>query len=180
VLVVLQVFQPVHARCGDFQPRTDLEPLRGAARGDDAVGDLVQRLDVARALADVGEARVARQVGLARLDEEALPVRVGIGHRAQETVQRLERLAKGVQQARIAGIGQRRREVLAVEVFDQVEGDHRLEHRHFDIRAFTAAFALEERGQDCVRRHQPGGLVGGDGREVLRHAALTFHQAGAT
>ena len=64
-------------------------------------------------------------------------------------------------------------------MLDQVERHHGFEHRHLDVRTLPAALALEQRRQDGVRGDQPGGLVGGDGRVVLRRAALRFHQAGA-
>ncbi len=69
--------------------------------------------------------------------------------------------------------------MLAVEMLDQVEGHHRLEHRHFHQRSLAAlALAAGDGGRDRQRRHQPAGLVRRDGGEIAHGAGLLGHQRG--
>jgi hypothetical protein len=45
-------------------------------------------------------------------------------------------------------------------VLDQQEGEHRIGHRHLHLLALTGSRPVEQRGDDRVRQHQPGHLVG--------------------
>ena len=66
-----------------------------------------------------------------------------------------------------------------VEVLDEIERDHRLEHGHFDVSTLAGPLAPEEGRQDGVGRDQSRSLVGGDRRKVLRLARLALHERGA-
>lgn len=68
-------------------------------------------------------------------------------------------------------------EDVARQVLDQVDRDHRVGHREFDLLALAGALLVEERGEHAVEQVKRGGLVGDEGRDELQCAARPVLQA---
>ena len=66
----------------------------------------------------------------------------------------------------------------APHVFDQQEGQHRLQHRHVDFLALAGALAMEQRHADHRSQHLTGQLVHHDARNITRRAVGTGVQRG--
>src|SRR3546814_6972557 len=67
----------------------------------------------------------------------------------------------------------------AIEMFDEVEGGHCLEHRNLDAASHPRPLALDDRRQYRDRADQPARLVGNDRREIGRSAELSAENVGA-
>ena len=68
--------------------------------------------------------------------------------------------------------------MLAVEVLDQREVDHGLEHGHLDVAALPVLAARHQRDQDGLSGVERAGLVADDGGQVGRLAALQLAERG--
>ena len=138
----------------------------------------VQLGDVVDAGVVVGEAGVVGQVGPAGDREEPPPVAVVVGKDAGPAVGGAERPAERRQQAVVAEVADGRLEGVAPLVVEQVEGDHRLQHRHLDDLALAGAQPVHQGGQHRLGDRHPAHLVGDDRGQVAGLAGHLAHQPG--
>ena len=117
----------------------------------------------------VGEAGVVGD-GLAPAGdgEELVPLLVRVGQEADVAVGGLERLAVRIDHPRIAPLADGRLEAVVVEMLDQQEAGHALQHRHLDELALAGARPVQQGRGHGLGHEQAGDLVGHQGRQDTR------------
>ncbi len=146
VLVGEDLVDVRHCVRGDALPLADLEPFGRRALRDDRAEVRVDDLRVDRSSGDVGEPRLVEQLLATDRCEQPSPVLVRVREQGDVAVARAVRTTGGREDAAVAGwlpFDGRTRQML-----DEVEREHRVEHRHLDTLASPGPFPVEQRRQD--------------------------------
>ena len=133
---------------------------------------------MARAPGHVVEARILRQVRPVERLEETFPLVIRDRHQAD--VSGLGRIGPAMagQHARIAGVLRPRGERRLPQVVDDVERDHRLQHRHVHDLPLAGPFAPDQSGGDGRRQIDAAELVGERVRDEPRLSVGLADQPG--
>lgn len=150
IRIARQLRERARRSVGHVRRVESLPPLRGRALlhllGDDGV----QLREMPRSAPKRREAFVLRNLGPAKPRKETLPLLVARRHEAEVPVLRGEGPAIGHQRPLVAEASLRLVERARPEVLDEVEREHRLEHRHLHLLPFplrarcTSAMPIEE------------------------------------
>ncbi|MFT3855099.1 MAG: hypothetical protein QM733_20545 [Ilumatobacteraceae bacterium] len=145
-----------------------LEPLGRRPLADDRGEVGVDLLGLQQAGVLIGEPRLVEQLLAPDGREQPVPVLVAVRHHRDVAVGGAVRAAGRRHDPAVARrlAGHRG----ARQVLDEVEREHRVEHRHLDALAPAGAFAVEKRGQHGGDDRLPGDLVGDDRGEEHRRA----------
>ena len=167
--IVDQRVEIVERRRGNVDVAQERQPFRRRPCRHDLREQAVRLRIVLCAGGGSRKARVAVELlGLADRGEERFPLPVGIDEHADVAVARAIGAPVRREQARIAGLADRRLVRAPAKVIGQHELGERLEHGQFDRLAFAGAIAFEQRREHDMHRVEADDVIRHGERHVAR------------